>query len=150
MRRLIVFGSVRKAKDLKRLTITVNFQEQNLSTALSGKKNPARGPYLRACLHGGKAPQPSYSGKANFSYVSFENASKSLHATQGSPPTGTPCLLARGTRLSGLAFCHVNGSSRAIWANTAKTWRREVNIFVVTIYQCYLPNRMTVILNRSM
>ena len=26
---------------------------------------------------------------------------------------GAPCLLARGTRLGGVAFCHVNGSSRA-------------------------------------
>ena len=30
---------------------------------------------------------------------------------------GAPCLLARGTRLGGVAFCHVNGSSRAISAN---------------------------------
>ena len=30
---------------------------------------------------------------------------------------GAPCLLARGTRLGGEAFCHVNGSSRAILAN---------------------------------
>ena len=34
----------------------------------------------------------------------------------------TPCLLARGTRLGGVAFCHVNGSSRAISAN-----RDEIN-----------------------
>ena len=34
----------------------------------------------------------------------------------------TPCLLARGTRLGGVAFCHVNGSSRAISAN-----RGEIN-----------------------
>ena len=33
-----------------------------------------------------------------------------------------PCLLARGTRLGGLAFCLVNGSSRAISAN-----RSEIN-----------------------
>ena len=33
-----------------------------------------------------------------------------------------PCLLARGTRLGGVAFCHVNGSSRAISAN-----RDEIN-----------------------
>ena len=31
--------------------------------------------------------KPSYSGRANLSYVSFENASKRLHARQGSPPT---------------------------------------------------------------
>ena len=36
--------------------------------------------------------------------------------------TGAPCLLARGTRLAGVAFCHVNGSSRAISAN-----RGEIN-----------------------
>ena len=33
-----------------------------------------------------------------------------------------PCLLARGTRLVGVAFCHVNVSSRAISAN-----RGEIN-----------------------
>ena len=36
--------------------------------------------------------------------------------------TGAPCLLARGTRLGGVAFYHVNGSSRAISAN-----RGEIN-----------------------
>ena len=36
--------------------------------------------------------------------------------------TEAPCLLARGTRLGGVAFCHVNGSSRAISAN-----RGEIN-----------------------
>ena len=35
---------------------------------------------------------------------------------------GAPCLLARGTRLGGVAFCHVNGSSRAISAK-----RGEIN-----------------------
>ena len=35
---------------------------------------------------------------------------------------GAPCLLARGTRLGGVAFCHVNGSSRAISSN-----RGEIN-----------------------
>ena len=35
---------------------------------------------------------------------------------------GAPCLLARGTRLGGVAFCHVNGSSWAISAN-----RGEIN-----------------------
>ena len=33
-----------------------------------------------------------------------------------------PCLLARGTRLGGVALCHANGSSRAISAN-----RGEIN-----------------------
>ena len=31
--------------------------------------------------------------------------------------TGAPCLLARGTRLGGVAFCHVNSLSWAISAN---------------------------------
>ena len=31
--------------------------------------------------------------------------------------TGAPCLLARATRLGGVAFCHVNSLSRAISAN---------------------------------
>ena len=35
---------------------------------------------------------------------------------------GAPCLLARGTRLGGVPFCHVNGSSWAISAN-----RGEIN-----------------------
>ena len=35
---------------------------------------------------------------------------------------GAPCLLARGSRLGGVAFCHVNSSSRAISAN-----RGEIN-----------------------
>ena len=35
---------------------------------------------------------------------------------------GAPCLLARGTRQGGVAFCHVKGSSRAISAN-----RGEIN-----------------------
>ena len=35
---------------------------------------------------------------------------------------GAPCLLARGTWLGGVTFCHVNGSSRAISAN-----RGEIN-----------------------
>ena len=35
---------------------------------------------------------------------------------------GAPYLLSRGTQLGGVAFCHVNGSSRAISAN-----RGEIN-----------------------
>ena len=35
---------------------------------------------------------------------------------------GAPCLLVRGTRLGGVAFCYVNGLSRAISAN-----RGEIN-----------------------
>ena len=33
---------------------------------------------------------------------------------------GAPCLLAQGTRLGGVPFCHVNGLSRAILANRGK------------------------------
>ena len=40
--------------------------------------------------------------------------------------TGAPCLLARGTRLGGVAFCHVNGSSRAIWANRGEINRENI------------------------
>ena len=36
-----------KSKTGKWLTITANFQEWNLGTALSGEKNPARGPYRK-------------------------------------------------------------------------------------------------------
>ena len=69
--------------------------------------------WIRACLHGRRVPRlielpgyPSYPGKANFSDTfPFRNASKRLHARQGSPPTrGT--LSARGTRLGGVAFHH--------------------------------------------
>ena len=35
---------------------------------------------------------------------------------------GAPCLVARGTRLGWVAFCHVNGSRRAISVN-----RGEIN-----------------------
>ena len=41
-------------------------------------------------------------------------------------PPGAPCLLARGTRLGGVAFCHVNGSSRAISANRGETSRENM------------------------
>ena len=39
---------------------------------------------------------------------------------------GAPCLLARGTRLGGVAFCHVNGSSRAISANPGEINRENM------------------------
>ena len=42
---------------------------------------------------------------------------KRLRARQlGSPPSRAVCLLARGTRLGGIAFYHVSGSRRAISA----------------------------------
>ena len=39
---------------------------------------------------------------------------------------GAPCLLARGTRLGGIVFCHVKGSSRAISANRGKINRENM------------------------
>ena len=39
---------------------------------------------------------------------------------------GAPCLLARGTLLGGVSFCHVNGSSRAIWANWGEINRENM------------------------
>ena len=67
---------------------------------------------------------------------------------------GAPCLLARGTRLGGVAFYHVNGSCRAIPANGGEINRENIaargEFFYVTICQCYLPNRVTVNLKRSM
>ena len=40
--------------------------------------------------------------------------------------TGAPCLLSRGTRLGGVAFCHVNGPSRAISANRGEIKRENI------------------------
>ena len=40
--------------------------------------------------------------------------------------TEAPCLLARGTRLGGVAFCHVNGSSRAVSANRGEINRENI------------------------
>ena len=39
---------------------------------------------------------------------------------------GAPCLLARGTRLGGVAFCSVNDSSRAISANLGEINRKNM------------------------
>ena len=41
-------------------------------------------------------------------------------------PPGASCLLARGTRLGGVAFCHVNGSKRAIPANRGEINRKNM------------------------
>ena len=38
----------------------------------------------------------------------------------------TPCLLVRGIRLGGVAFCHVNGSSRPISANGGEINRENM------------------------
>ena len=67
--------------------------------------------------------------------------------------SGTPCLLDRGTRLGGVAFCHVNGSSRAISANRGDRENmpaRSEYFLSYHLLECYLPNRMTVNLKRSM
>ena len=40
--------------------------------------------------------------------------------------TEAPCLLARGTRLGGVAFRHVNGSSRVISANRGEMNRENM------------------------
>ena len=39
---------------------------------------------------------------------------------------GAPCLLALGTRLGRVAFCHVNGSSQAISANRGEMNRENM------------------------
>ena len=64
----------------------------------------------------------SYPERANFSYVSFENALKCLHARQGSLPIqGTLSTCPKHPARWG-SFLHVNGSCRAIPAN-----RGEIN-----------------------
>ena len=40
--------------------------------------------------------------------------------------TGAPCLLARSTRLGGVAFYHVNGSCRTIPANRGEINRKNM------------------------
>ena len=72
---------------------------------------------LRACLHVVRVPRltglpgyPSYPARANFSYVSLEDALRRLHARQGSPPTRGTLSTYLGTRLGGKDFYHVNGS----------------------------------------
>ena len=53
--------------------------------------------------------------------------------------TGTPCLLARGTRLGGVAFCHVNGSSRAISTNRGEKNRENMAARSEYFRSYYLP-----------
>ena len=50
-----------------------------------------------------------------------------------------PCLLARGTRLGGVAFCHVNGSSRTIWANRGEINRENMAARSEYFRSYYLP-----------
>ena len=51
-------------------------------------------------------------GRANFSYVSLENASKRLHARQGNPPCRGTLSTCPGHPTGRAIFCHVNGWSR--------------------------------------
>ena len=51
-----------------------------------------------------------------------------------------PCLLARGTRLGGVAFCHVNGSSRAISANRGEINRENMAARSEFFIQIFTPN----------
>ena len=53
-----------------------------------------------------------------------------------------PCLLARGTRLGGVAFCHVNGSSRANSAN-----RGEINHEDMAARSEYFPSYPLLVLS---
>ena len=53
--------------------------------------------------------------------------------------TGTPCLLARGTRLGGVAFCHVNGSKRAIPANRGEINRENITVRSEYFRSYHLP-----------
>ena len=50
-----------------------------------------------------------------------------------------PCLLAQGTRLGGVAFYHVNGSSRAISANRGEINRENMVARSEYFRSCHLP-----------
>ena len=67
---------------------------------------------------------------------------------------GALCLLARGTRLGGVAFCHVNGSSQAISANRDEINNENMAARSEYFRTYHLPvlssNTMTVNLKRSM
>ena len=52
---------------------------------------------------------------------------------------GAPCLLARGTRLGGVALCLVNGSSRAISANRGEINRENMAARSEYFRSYYLP-----------
>ena len=52
---------------------------------------------------------------------------------------GAPCLLVRGTRLGEVAFCHVNGSSRAISANRGEINRENMAARSKYFRSYYLP-----------
>ena len=52
---------------------------------------------------------------------------------------GAPCLLARGTRLGEVAFCHVNGASRAISTNRGEINRENMAARSEYFPSYYLP-----------
>ena len=52
---------------------------------------------------------------------------------------GVPCLLARGTQLGGVAFCHVNGSRRAILANQGEINRENMVAQSEYFHSYHLP-----------
>ena len=54
-------------------------------------------------------------------------------------PPGASCLLARGTRLGGVAFCHVNGSKRAIPANRGEINRENITVRSEYFRSYHLP-----------
>ena len=65
---------------------------------------------------------------------------------------GVPCLHARGTRLGGVAFYHVNGSCRAIPANrgdTAKTYIRSYHLSVLSAEQDDSHSEQTNVIDES-
>ena len=52
---------------------------------------------------------------------------------------GAPCLLAQGTRLGGVAFCHVNGLSRAISANRGEINPKNMAVWSEYFRSYHLP-----------
>ena len=50
-----------------------------------------------------------------------------------------PCLLAQGTRLGGVAFCHVNSSSRVISANRGEINREKMAARSEYFFSYHLP-----------
>ena len=52
---------------------------------------------------------------------------------------GAPCLLARGTWLGGVAFCHANGSNPAISANRGEINRENMVARSEYFHSYHLP-----------
>ena len=66
-------------------------------------------------------------GRANFSYISLENALLSVYMlNRVSPPTRAPCLFALGTRQGEIGFYYINGLCRAIPANRGEIGRENM------------------------